>query len=96
MASQHTTSQKLISIAAAALVALGLVTVFGKLDGPAPQLTNLLGTVARKALELLPYFIPAAWHAIHAYVFDHLRFSPCPLEMLASLWPLLYVLAGVA
>jgi len=35
MARQHTTPQSLISIVEAALIALGLVILFGKLDGPA-------------------------------------------------------------
>lgn len=80
----------------AALVGLGLVFLFGKLDVPAAQLTNLLGTAAREALELLPHFLPAAWQALQAYAFDHLRFSPCPLQMLISFWPLLHVIAGAA
>src|SRR5713226_3481347 len=84
MARQHTSSQRPKSIVRAALVGLGLVLLFGKLDGPAPQLTNLLGTAARETLELLPSLVPAAWQALEAYAFDHLRFSPCPLEMLIS------------
>jgi hypothetical protein len=78
----------------AAIIGLGLVILFGKLDGPAAHLTNLLGTVAGGALELLPYFLPVAWQALEAYAFDHLRFSPCVLHMLVSFGPLLYVLAG--
>ena len=61
MAKQRTTSQSLKSIAGAAVVGLGLVILFGRLDGPATQLTNLVGTAARGTLELLPYFVPAAW-----------------------------------
>jgi hypothetical protein len=68
--------------------------LFGKLDGPAAQLTNLFGSAAGGALELLPYFLPVAWQALEAYAFDHLRFSPCVLHMLVSFGPLLYVLAG--
>ena len=51
MARQRTTSQSLISIVPAALVALGLVILFGKLDEPAARLmTSFAGTAARTAL----------------------------------------------
>jgi hypothetical protein len=96
MAKQRTTSQSLRSIVGAAVVGLGLALLFGKLDGPTAQLTHLVGTAGRGALELLPYFIPAAWQALQAYAFDHLRFSACPLQTLISLWPLLHVVAGAA
>ena len=97
MARQHTTSHSLISIVGAALVALGLVILFEKPDGPAaPLMTNLLGAAARTALELLLSLVPAAWQALQAYAFDHQWFSPCPLQLLASLWPLLHVIAAAA
>ena len=94
MARQHTTSQNRISIVRAALVAVGLVILFGKLDGPAARLmTNLLGAAARTTLELL---VPAAWQALQAYASDRQGFSPCPLHMLVSVWPFLHVIAGAA
>ena len=96
MTRQHTSVQGLKSIVGAVLVALGLVILFGKLDGPAAQWTNLLGTAAREALQLLPDFVPVAWQALEAYFLDHLRFSPCLLPMLESFWPLLHLIAGVA
>ena len=97
MARQHKTSQKLIPIVEAALVALGLVILLGKLDGPVAQLTtDLLHAAARAALELLLSLAPAAGQTLQAYAVDHLRFSPCPLETLVSLWPLLHVIAGAA
>ena len=91
MARQHKSTQRLRSIAGAAVIGLGLVLLFGKIDGPAAQLTHLLGTAGSGALDLLPYFVPVA---LQAYAFDHLRFSPCALHMLVSFWPLLHVLAG--
>ncbi len=94
MTRQHTRSRSLKSVAGTAVVGLGLVILFGKLDGPAAQLTNFLGTGARETLELLPSLVPAAWQALQAYVFDHQRFSPCLLQMLVSFWPLLHVVAG--
>lgn len=93
MARQHTTPQGLISIVEAALVALGFVILFAKLDGPAAQwMTNLLGTTVRTALELLLSLVPAAWQALQAYAVDH----QCPLQLLVSFWPLLHVIAGAA
>lgn len=89
MASQHTFSLSLKSIVGVAVVALGLVILFGKLGGPATLLTNVFGAVAKETPELLPCFVAAAWHALQSYAIDHVRFSPCPLQLLASLWPLL-------
>ena len=96
MATQQTSLQTLKSILGAALVGLGLVILFGKLDGPAVPLTNLLAAAAREALELLPSIVPAAWQALQAHAFNHLAPSPCPLQMLVSFWPLLRVMAGAA
>jgi len=97
MARQRTTSQSLISIVPAALVALGLVILLGKLDEPAARLmTSFADTAARTALELLLPQVPATWQVLQAYAFDHLRFSPCALQMLVSIWPLLHVVAGAA
>ena len=94
MTRQHTTSQSLKSIAGAALVGLGLVILFGNLDGAAAQLSHLLGTAAGKALGVLPSVAPAVWQDLQTYAFDHQRFSLCPLQMLVSFWPLLQVMVG--
>jgi hypothetical protein len=100
MARQRTIFQNFKSIKTRANVALGLVILlgglFGRLDGPAGHLTNLLGTAAREALRLLPYLVPAAWQALQAYAFDHQWFSACPFQMLVSFLPLLRVMAGTA
>ncbi len=96
MARQNTSSRNLKSIAGAAVVGLGFVILFGKLDGPTDQLTNLLGAAARETLELLPSFVPGAWQALQAHAFDHQGFSPCPLQMLVPFWPLFHVIARAA
>jgi hypothetical protein len=96
MAKQQTTSQSFKSIVGVALVGLGLVILWVKLDGPAFQVTNLLDAAARVALELVPYIGSAAWQALQVYAFGHQRFSPCPLQVLVSFWPLLHVMAGAA
>jgi len=96
MARQHTSSQNLKSIVGAALAGLGLVIVFGKLDGSAVQLSDLLGAAAREALELLLCIVPPAWQALQDHAFDHREYSPCPFQMLVSFWSLLRVMAGAA
>lgn len=95
MTRQHTRSRSPKAIAAIT-VGFGLAVLFGKLDGPAAQLTSLLGTDAREALNLLLYFVPVAWQALQGYALEHLRFSPCLVHMLVSFWPLLHVMAVAA
>jgi hypothetical protein len=81
----------------AALIPLALAILVGKLNEPAARLmTNLLGAAARTALELLFSLVPAAWQRLQAFAVDHQWFSPCPLRMLVSVWPLLHVIAGTA
>jgi hypothetical protein len=97
MARQHKTSQRLISIVQATLVVLGLVILLEKLDGPVAHLiTGLLRVAAGSALELLLSLAPAAGQTLQGYAVDHMHFSPCPLETLVSLWPLLHVIAAAA
>jgi len=94
MARQHTPSQGRKSIARAALITLGLAILFGKLEGPAAQLNNIVYMAARETLGLVPYFLPTVWQTLHAYASDHQPFSPCAFQMLVSCWPLLRVVAG--
>jgi hypothetical protein len=96
MARQQAIFQNEKSIAAAALVGLGLAILFGKVCGPTAQVTNILGFVAREAMQLMPYVVPAASRALQSYGFDHQGFSPCLLQMLVSCWSLVQGLAGAA
>ena len=97
MARKHTTLKSLVSIVGAAVVALGLVILFGKLDGPATRLmTNLLGAAARTALELLLSHVPLAWQALQGYAFDHQGPSACPLQIVTTFWSVLHVMAVAA
>jgi hypothetical protein len=96
MARQQVNSRRFIPIVEAAVAALGLVILFGKQDGPAARLmTDLLGAAERIALDVSLSLLPAAWQMLQAYAFDH-QSLPCPLQMLASLWPLLHVITGAA
>ncbi len=96
MGRQQATLENLKSIAAVALVGLGLAILLGKLGGSAAQVDSILSCVARETMGLLPYIVPAAWRALQSYVFDHQGFSPCHLQMLVSCWSLLQVVAGAA
>ena len=94
---RHHKTQRLIATIEPALLALGLVILLEKLNGPVAQLmTDLLRVAAKSALELLLSLAPAAGQTLQAYTVDHLQFSPCPLETLVSLWPLLHVIAAAA
>jgi hypothetical protein len=73
-----------------------MVTLVVWLNGPAACLSNFVGVVACKALGLLPYLLPAAWHALQAIAFDSQPAAPCPVQVLVSLWPLVRVVAGAA
>src|SRR5260370_35084378 len=70
MARQQATLQNVKSIAAAALVGLGLVILFGEGDGPTAQLDCILGSADRPTMELLPTILPAARATLQSYVFD--------------------------
>ncbi len=94
MARQDGFSASYKSIVGAALVGLGLIVLFGKLDGSAAEPTNLLGTFTRETLGLLPCFVPAAWQALQVLAFDHQWFSPCAIQMLLSFGPPLLAMAG--
>ncbi|MGB7848611.1 MAG: hypothetical protein WBL63_23565 [Candidatus Acidiferrum sp.] len=96
MARQNTTSRSRRLIAGAILIGLALMVLFGKEGAPAGQLANLLEVGSIEALELLPSVVQAAWQALHAYAFAHQGFSPCPLAILVSFWPLLLTMAGTA
>jgi len=96
MGRQQAALEKVKSIAAVAMVGLGLAIVLGELGGPVAQVDSILSCVARETMGLLPYIVPTAWRVLQSYVFDHQGFSPCPLQMLVSCWSLLQVVAGAA
>jgi len=96
MRRQQPILQNVKPIAAVALVGLGLAFLLRKLGGPAAQVDSILSCVARDAMGLLPYIVPAAWRALQSYVFDYQGFSPCHLQMLVSCRSLLQVVAGAA
>jgi len=96
MGRQQAILQNVKSIAAVALVGLGLAILLGKLGGPAAQVDSIVSCVARETMGLLRYIVPAVWRALQSYVFDHQGFSPCLLQMLVSCWSLVHFLSGAA
>jgi hypothetical protein len=73
------------SIAGTALIGLGLLILFGNLDGAAAQLSGPLGNTAGEALGVLPSIIlTAASQAFQACAFDHQYFLQGLFQMLVS------------
>jgi len=58
MGRQQATLENLKSIAAVALVGLGLAILLGKLGGPTAQVDSILSCVARETIGLLSYIVP--------------------------------------
>jgi hypothetical protein len=84
------------AVAWAGIAGIGIILV-ARLDGLAVGLTKVFGVVACKALVgLLPYLVPAAWHALQALAFHGQSTAPCPVQMLVSLCPLVHAVAGAA
>jgi hypothetical protein len=95
MARRKTTLWGLEGILKAAVVGLGLVTLFEVLNGPASRwMVKLVGIGTRMVVEVVLSVAPLAWQVLQACVFDHQWLSGCPLEMLVSCWPLLHAVAG--
>jgi hypothetical protein len=82
------------SIGWAGIAGLGMVILVVRLDGPAAWLGNLFGTAACEAPRVVPYLVPAAWRVLQALAFGGHPASPCPVQMLVSLLPLVRMAAG--
>jgi hypothetical protein len=98
MAGQHTLSQNHKSIAGTALIALGFVTLCANLASAAAQLSHSLGLNAADAqsLGLLAVIALGASHTLRVYLFNQQDFLQTFHQLLISLWPLLFVVAGTA
>ena len=93
MAGRHTHFQSLQSITGAAIVWLGIIGLAGSLDRAIPRMSNPLCGAARDGLGVPTAIIPVAWQVLEAFAFNH-HLLECLLQMLLSLQPLLYVVAG--
>src|ERR1700694_5759152 len=94
MTKQHNNSENLKSIAGGVLVGLGLHILSANLAGDVTRLKHMFGIPAGEALGALPSVALAASQVVQAYALDQQRFWDSLLQMLASLWPLLLVIAG--
>ena len=75
-------------------VGFALATLSYKLDGAAAQGCNLLDKTAWVALDVLRPVILGGWQAVPAYLCEDSRFLQHSLQIVASIWPLLCVIAG--
>ena len=98
MAGRHTLSQNQKSIAGTSLIALGAVILCANLTPLAAQLSRSLGLTAADAQSLgLPAVIVlGASHTLRVYLFNQHDFLQTFHQLLISLWPLLFVVAGTA
>ena len=95
MTSQHTQSQNGKTILTVVIAGLVFATLFCKLDGPTTPSCELLGKAIWAALEVLRMaVIFARLHAIAAYLYDNSRLAQHLLQIGASIWPWLSVIAG--
>jgi hypothetical protein len=81
------------STAGAILVGVGAFIFCANLDRAAIELIQFFGSIPRQALGIMPTVILAAARVVQAYA-DHRHFLHCSVfHTLASLWPLLLVVA---
>ena len=96
MARKRIRFQNLKSIAGAALLGIGVFTLFENLVQAAARLSELLGISAEAARMLgTPITLGlAASHVLQACLFDRQEFLHSLSPILLALWPLLFVFAG--
>jgi hypothetical protein len=93
---RHTLIERTKSIAGAAFIGLGAFVLYENLDRAAGQLSDLFA-IPEKTFGILPAVILAALRGLESYAFDHQRFLLSLFRhALATLWPLLLVIAGTA
>jgi hypothetical protein len=98
MAGQHRLSQNHKSIAGTSLIALGVLILAGNLASTAAQLSHALGInpADAQSLGLLAVISLGASHTLRVYLFSQQDFVRAFHQVLISLWPLLFVVAGTA
>ena len=94
MTGQYTYSRNFKPIVGVAIVGFVLATEFCKLGGAPAQGCNLLDKTAWVALEVLRPVILAGWQAVSAYLCEDSSFLQPLLQIVASIWPLLCVIAA--
>ncbi len=82
------------SIAGAAILLLGMFTLYANLAAAVTRSSHILAHSA-EALGVVPALVLAASQAVHSCTFNHQHFvQGLFLQMLASSWPLLLVIFG--
>ncbi len=94
MMGQYTDSRNFRPILRVAIAGFVLATGFCKLGGVAAQGCNLLDKNAWVALEVLRPVILSAWQSVPACLCEDSRVLQHFLRIVASIWPLLCVIAG--
>jgi hypothetical protein len=94
MTGQYTFSRNPKPIQETAMVGFLVATLSWKLEGAATLVCHLLDKTAWAATEVLRSAILAGWPSVLAYLCEDSRFMQHLLQILASLWPLVGVLAG--
>ena len=94
MNGQHKYFRSNKPIMGVAIIGFALATSFCKLDGATVQGGSLFYRAALVVLEVLRPVILSAWQSVPACLCDDLRFLQYVLQIAASIWPLLCVIAG--
>ena len=93
MKRQYTYSWNCQLVVGVALVGFAFATLFCKLDETARG-CYLLDETARTAFKVLSPVILAGWPSARWYVFEDSKFLQQLLQIGASVWPLICLLAG--
>ncbi len=94
MTRQSTYSGNPKPIQEVAIVGFLLATLSCKLDGSAALACQLLDKTAWAATEIVRSALLAGWPCVLAYLFEDSRVLQHLLQIWASIWPLLRVIAG--
>lgn len=94
MTARQTSFRNLLSVAGAALIAVGFFLLSANLDAAAAPVSRALG-ISMEARGMLPTVGLAALHALQAYTFNHAGFLSSLRQILISFWPVSLVLFGL-
>ncbi|PYU66665.1 MAG: hypothetical protein DMG49_21400 [Acidobacteria bacterium] len=93
MERQHTYSRNVKRIAVAA-IGFVLAALFYKFDDATAEGCNLLNGAAWFAVEMLDPVVRTGWQSLQAYLSENSGFFQHLPQIVASIWPLLYIVAG--
>jgi hypothetical protein len=94
MNGQHKYARNWEQIVATAIVGVALAVLLGDLSG-APELAcNVHYETAWVAVEVLRHVVEACWQLVPTYLYDNSGCYEHLFRIVASIWPLLCVIAG--